>query len=300
MNCAQINLIEAMKNLRNLPLGLKEHLDSSEEELIWAVSVATIGIPAEPSISEMKFYERQCEARVRKLNDAEGQYKWFTLQWTKPLIQKLLNNWFCGMLVIVPGLATTSGSPIQFVHEYYGESSGYPKKEDQTQEWVKESIDLYVLMARSTCKAYPNATLKGITSFSDMQDFDWEKYDMSSKERNANIGALIPNKLARMITFNPDEKMRKFYDDMTESARKKWGFAQYDNYTSAVESEKELPRELPTFVGGTLEVDILDCLKYLFRREEDALALLIETHKEMVEMGTLPCPRHMLNSSYVP
>ena len=34
------------------------------------------------------------------------------------------------------------------------------------------------------------ATRKGIVSFSDMQDFDWDKYDMGTKERNADIGCV--------------------------------------------------------------------------------------------------------------
>ena len=38
------------------------------------------------------------------------------------------------------------------------------------------------------------------------------RYDMGTKERHANIGSYIPNKLRHMITFNPDEKMNKFYD----------------------------------------------------------------------------------------
>ena len=95
--------------------------------------------------------------------------------------------------------------------------------------WIQESIELYVLMARCICKAYPSSTIKGITSFSDMQDFDWDKYDVSTKERHANIGSLIPIKLVRMITFHSDEKMEGFYNDMTASARKKWGFVQYSD-----------------------------------------------------------------------
>lgn len=290
----QLILLKKMKELRNLPRNVKGWLDSHEEELIWAVSVSTVDMPVEPTSSDMKFYERQTEARVRKLDEAESIYGWFSLKWTKSLMRRLITYWFCGMLVIVPELTTTSGSPIQFVHEYYGDESGYPQKENQTEEWIKESIELYVVMARSICKAYPSSTTKGITSFSDMQHFDWDKYDMGTKERNANIGSLIPNKLLRMITFNPDEKMEKFYNDMTESAKKKWGFAQYADYGSALEGEKNLlPAKLPTFVGGTLQVDILECLKYLFRKEEDALTLLHETHAEMKELGELPLPEHM-------
>ena len=95
---------------------------------------------AEPSISDMKFYMREVETRARKLHEAERVYKWFSLEWTKPLMRRLIMNWFCGMLVIVPELTTTTGSPIQFVHEYYGEDSGYPRKEDQTDSGYKKAL----------------------------------------------------------------------------------------------------------------------------------------------------------------
>ena len=39
------------------------------------------------------------------------------------MMRRLLQYWFCGMLVIDPELTTTDGSPLQFVHEYYGEDS---------------------------------------------------------------------------------------------------------------------------------------------------------------------------------
>ena len=81
-------------------------------------------------------------------------------------------------------------SPIQFVREYYGDEIAYPPPEGQTDEWKDFQASLYVLMARSTCLAYPMATAKGIVSFSDMQqDFDWAKYDMESKSRNSDIVA---------------------------------------------------------------------------------------------------------------
>jgi hypothetical protein len=134
----------------------------------------------------------------------------------------------------------------------------------------------------------------GIVSFSDTQNFDWETYDMGTKERNADIGSLIPNKLARMITFNPDEKMTAFYNDMTPSARKKFGLEQYENLEAAVSGEGDfLPRELPTFVGGTYKDDVLKCLEYLFRREPDALNLLLETHADMQNNGDILQPKHM-------
>ena len=287
----QRRIFQAMKGLRNMPTSLS---DLPDEEIVWAVAVGTIGIPAEPLDHDLRFFERTVEERVRKLEEAESRFGWFSLRWTKVTMRRLLFNWFCGMLVIDPALQTRDGSPIQFVREYYGDDSRYPTKEGQTEEWKKESIDLYVLMARSICRSYPTATTKGIVSFSDMQDFDWDKYDMESKSRNADISSLVPNKLSRMITFHPDDKMRRFYTDMGERARKKWGFEQYEDFKSAVEGEGEyLPKELPTFVGGTYRVDILECLKYLFRREPEAQSLLLECYYEMKANGELPRPKHM-------
>ena len=209
-------------------------------------------------------------------------------------MKRLIINWFCGLMIIDPQLCTRDGSPIQFVREYYGEESGYPGPEDQTEEWKKEGIDFYVLMARSICRVYPMATTNGIVSFSDMQDFDWSKYDMGSKQRNSDICSYIPNKLQRMITFNPDEKMNEFYNNMTAHARKKWGFAQYPDFQSAVMGEGHLlPENIPTFVGGTYKVDILKCLRHLLKREPQALDLLMETYSEMQSNGEIPNPKHM-------
>ena len=285
----QKQLVEVVKSMKNLPRVL------SDEEIIWTVGVTTIGIPDDPSPSDLKFFERTVEARLHKLEEGERLYQWFSVEWTKPLMRRLILNWFCGLLVIVPDIKAEDGSPIHFVHEYYGEESGYPINEDQTDEWKKESAQLYVLMARSICRAYPKATTRGIVSFSDMKDFDWDKYDMESKNRMSDIGAVIPNKLARMITFNPDDNMRKYYEDMGARSRAKWGFYQYETFEEAIEGQGSfLPEELPTFVGGTRKVDILECMKYLFRREPSALQLLLETHSEMKESGELPCPEHML------
>ena len=287
----QRRIFHLMKGLRNMPTSFA---DVDHEQLIWAVAVGTIDMPFSPTPSDIRFYERTVEERVRRMDQAETRFGWFTSKWTKCLMKRLIVNWFCGMLVIDPNLTTKDGSPIQFVREYYGEGSHYPDPEGQTDEWKKESTDLYVLMARSTCLAYPMATKKGIVSFSDMQNFDWDKYDMESKSRNADIGSLVPNKLVRMITFHPDDKMRGFYNDMGPRARKKWGFEQYETFESAVAGEGNfLPTDLPTFVGGTYRVDVLECLKYLFWREPEALELLLETHSEMEEAGELPKPEHM-------
>jgi hypothetical protein len=148
-------------------------------------------------------------------------------------------------------------SPVQFVREYYEDDYGYPNPEDQTDEWKKDMIDLYVLIAGSICKAYPVKRIQwlhqwGFVSFSDMQDFDWDEYEMGTKERNSDIGSLIPNKLARMITMNPDKKMIKFYDDMTPLAQKKFGVEQYVNF-QAWQKEKVIsfPR---IYQAGCVEV----------------------------------------------
>jgi hypothetical protein len=286
----QQRLFHAMKNLRNKPSipGL------SNEDILWAVAVGTLDMPESPTKSDVKFYERIVEERVRKYEQAESTYGWFSGRWTKATMKRLIRQWFCGMLVIDPALQTSGGSPIQFVYEYYGEDSGYPRPKDQTEEWKKESMELYVLMARSICRSYPMSTTKGIVSLSDMQDFDWDVYDMGTKERNADIGSVVPNKLKAMITFHPDEKMRGFYDDMTPRLRKKYGFELYDDFESVVEAKKGFfPEELPTFMGGTYRVNILECMKYLFRREPEALALLLEVHSEMEASDELPNPEHM-------
>lgn len=289
-------MFEAAKTLRNMPAAFK---NLSDEELIWNVGVETAALSLDnddrpPAPSDLKFCRQKLQERLKRLDAAEEQYKWFSLQWTKEPMKQLIRNWFCGMLVIDPKLTTNQGNPIQFVHEYYGDDSGYPSPENQTDEWKRSAIELYVLMARSTCKAYPMSTRKGIVSLSDMQDFDWDKYDMGTKERNANIGSLIPNKLKRMVTFHPDEKMDEFYNDMTPSARKKFGFEQYKTLEDAIQGEGDfLPSDLPTFMGGNYRVDILECLKYLFRREPEALALMLETHAEMEAAGEIPRPKHM-------
>merc|ERR1712113_553297 len=96
------------------------------------------------------------------------------------------------------------------------------------------------------------------------------------------------------ITFNPDEKMIKFYDDMSVRTRKEFGFTQYADFKSAVAAEGDfLSKELPTFVGGTYKVDILKSMTFLFRREPEALALLLETHSDMEQSGELPRPTYM-------
>ena len=201
----QQNLFFKMKKLTNMPALFHTHVD--DEQILWAVLVGSVELSTNPTASDLNFCARKIEERLRNLEEAEHRFKWFSGQWTKPLMRQLIRNWCCGSLVISPDLTASSGSPIQFVREYYGDDIGYPPPEEQTEEWKEFQTSLYVLMARSTCLAYPMATAKGIVSFSDMQDFDWAKYDMESKKRNSDITQLVPNRLARMIAFHPDEKI---------------------------------------------------------------------------------------------
>ena len=282
---------EIVKKARNLPSFMS---DIEDEELIWTVAVATTDMPLNPDEKQVKFYDDAVEERVRRLEEAEKRYGWFSSKWTKASMRQLILNWFCGLMVIDPELRTSDGSPMQFVHEFYGPGSGYPDPENQTEEWKQGTINFYVLMARSICKAYPSATSKGIVSFADMKDFDWSKYDWETKTRNADICSLIPNKLRRMISIRADDKMKSFYNNMGPRVRKKYGFILYDDYESAKSSEGDfLPADLPSFVGGSYRVDILKCLKHLFVREPDALLLLIETYDEMEKAGEIPMPPHM-------
>eukprot|EP00933_Yihiella_yeosuensis_P051188 TRINITY_DN49058_c0_g1_i1.p1 TRINITY_DN49058_c0_g1~~TRINITY_DN49058_c0_g1_i1.p1 ORF type:complete len:328 (-),score=73.65 TRINITY_DN49058_c0_g1_i1:250-1188(-) len=288
----QQRLFFKMKKLTNMPAIFHTHVN--DEQMLWAVLVGSAELSENPTASDINFCERKIEERLRNLEEAELRFKWFSAQWTKALMRQLIRNWFCGYLVICPELSALSGSPIQFVHEYYGNDIDYPLPEGQTEEWKQFQQSLYVLMARSTCLAYPMATAKGIVSFSDMQDFDWTKYDMESKNRNSDITQLVPNRLARMITFHPDEKMIKFYEEMGARARKKWGFEQYATLAEAVVGEQGLlPEQLPSFVGGTYKVDVVECLKYLFRREPEALALMEESFREMEAANEIPKPQHM-------
>ena len=102
-----------MKKLKNLPSSLTTLPD---EQLVWAIAVATIDMPSSDTCtaSDIRFYERSVEARVRKLAQAESRYGWFSLRWTKPLMKRLVTQWFCGMLVIDPHLTSREGHPLSF------------------------------------------------------------------------------------------------------------------------------------------------------------------------------------------
>ena len=148
-------------------------------------------------------------------------------------------------------------------------------------------------MARSICRAYPMATMKRIVSLADMTHFDWDKYDMDQKMRHSDIQAVVPNKLRRMISINPDERMKKQLDEYKAIA-KKYGFVMYDTLEEARIGEANvLPQDLPTWVGGTLQVDIKTCLQHLFHREPAALEMMEKVYKEMEEKGEILHPQHM-------
>lgn len=293
----QIEAFHAAKKYKNLPSIFSQDI-ISDEEYIRAIIIATVDFPENnPHDNDIKFYKNKIEERIRNLEKAESTYKYFSLQWTPPLMKQLIINWSCGMLCIDPDLTTVEGNPIQWVREYYGPESNYPNPDQQTEAWKQSVIDLYVLMARSIAKTYPNSISKGIVSMSDMQNFDWIKYDMGTKQRNYGITNVIPNRLKYMLVFNPDDKSRKFYEEMTPRMRKKWGFRQYETLNDLLEKEGVLvggKDKIPTFLGGNYRLDVLKCLQTLFSYEPEVLDLLNNTYAEMQGKGEIPVPKHML------
>ena len=270
---------------RNLP---KVH----PKEMLWATCVATVGAPIDEDESRLA---KVVVERLQQLEEAERRFGWLHGTWTSEVMKYLIKVWSCGLMVVDPNLVAKNGAPLQWTHEYYGDEY-YPAKEDQTDEWKDLSLKMFALMARSIIRSYPMATTKGIISFSDMVDFDWNKYDMDTKRRNTDVTSLIPLKLARMISIRPDDKMKEFFKEMGPRALKKWGFVAYDDYESALAGEIDLmpsSEKIPTFVGGDYRLNVLECLKYLFHTEPDALALCLQLYKEMEDSGELPCPKHM-------
>lgn len=67
------------------------------------------------------------------------------------------------------------------------------------------------------------ATMKGLVSLADMTNFAWNKYDIDQKMRHSDLQGYIPNKLRRMISVNPDQKMIKQLEDFKAVAHK-YGF----------------------------------------------------------------------------
>jgi hypothetical protein len=272
----------AVRAARNLP-------DVPPRELVWATAVASLG----SAHGDQDRVAKLVEERVRLLGEADRRFGWLCGEWTPKLMTRLVKTWYCGLMVVDPNLAAKTGAPMQWTHEYYGDEH-YPGPEGQTDEWKEESVRFFALMTRSILRAYPMAATKGIVSFSDMVDFDWSKYDMDTKRRNADVTSLVPLKFVRMISVRPDEKMLGFFDEMGPRALKKWGFAAYENFERAVAGESELLcDEIPTFVGGKYRLDVLACLRALFRTEPEALQLCERVHEELRSSGQLPCPAHM-------
>ena len=83
-----------------------------------------------------------------------------------------------GYIVIDPNIVTSDGNPMLFVLEWY---EHWPVRESQSEDFFEEQVQVYVFMARSIYRAYPAATMKGLVSFADMHEFDWNKYDMKKK-----------------------------------------------------------------------------------------------------------------------
>jgi len=278
-----VRVYALVREARNLPVV-------SDQEVVWATGVACIGAPD----GDERRVARAVEDQLHALDEAERRYGWLHGKWTRPLMTRLVRTWCCGLMVIDPALVSKTGAPMQWTHEYYGDEC-YPSREEQTDEWKKESTLMFSMMVRSIVRSYPMATTKGIVSFSDMVDFDWSRYDMETKRRNTDVNKLIPLKFARMISVRPDDKMRAFFDEMGPRALRKWGFVAYDDYAAAVAGESELiSSELPTFVGGSYRLDVLACLKALFRTEPEALALCESVYEELQSTGKLPCPKHMV------
>ena len=198
------------------------------------------------------------------------------------------------MMVVVPNNKSLDmGSPMIYTKEWY---ENMPLRDDLPDGfWKYRTTVVYPLMARSICKSYPMATQKGLVSLANMTDFDWDKYDMNQKQEHSDLQAVFPNKLRRMISINPDEKMKEQLKDFGNLA-KKYGFVMYDTLEEAERAEEGvLPTrdQIPTWVGGELVVDIKDCLNHLFRREPEARHLMEDVYSEMEANGEILCPEFM-------
>lgn len=287
----QKRIFESIKRGRNL--FLSDYM--KDEEIVWNIGVVGIAHKG----NDMKSYRRGVVERLQKYDEAERRYKWYSGQWTNKAMRVLVEQWTLGQMVVVPGIVASdgTGSPIIFTKEWY---EHWPPREEQVDGFFEyRATVVYPLMARSICRSYPMATRKGLVSFADMKDFDWDKYDMEQKMRHSDLQAVIPNKIRRMISIHPDGKMKKQLEDFNTVA-KKYGFVMYDSYEEALRGEAGvLPSQIPTFVGGSLHVDIKKCLEYLFRREPEALRLMRDVYKEMEDNDEILSPPHMLKSPTV-
>ena len=210
-------------------------------------------------------------------------------------MEMLIKTWACGLTLVDPALERAkTGGLMMFTHEYHGEEY-YPAPADQTDEWKLQGQLMFTLMIRSLCRAYTGCVGHGIVSFSFMADFDHDRYDMETKQRNSEIGLLVPFKLVRMICVSPDDKMRGFLDGMGPRMMKRWGVSVYDDDPPAALAGESavISHDVPTWCGGSHRVDVLACLCHLFRTEPEALALCKRVWARLEASGQLPRPAHM-------
>jgi hypothetical protein len=237
---------------------------------------------------------RAAEERLQRIDEAESRHHWLSGEWTEPLMEELVRTWACGLTLVDPALERAkTGGVMMFTHEYHGDEY-YPAPEDQTDEWKLRTQLMFTLMIRSLCRAYPASVTHGIVSFSFMADFDHDKYDMDTKQRNSEISQLVPFKLVRMICVAPDEKMKGLFTSMGPRMMKRWGVSVYDDVPTALEGESStITDDVPTWCGGTHRVNVLSCLRHLFRTEPDALGLCESVWAKLEASGQLPRPAHM-------
>lgn len=280
----QAKVYLAVRGARSMPSEV------NEEQRAMAVGIECIGGKSkdEPRLA------RQAEERLRQLGEAERRFKWLSGEWTEPLMEALVKTWACGLTVVVPDLVRAkTGGVMMFTHEYHGDEY-YPSPDKQTDEWKLEGQLMFTLMIRSICRAYPASVSHGIISFSYMADFDHDKYDMDSKQRNSEIGQIVPFKLARMICVAPDEKMKGFLTSMGSRMMKRWGVSVYDDPATAIKREASvISDDVPTWCGGKHKVDIRACLRSLFRTEPEALAVCDKVWERLESADKLPHPTHM-------
>lgn len=280
----QKRIFQSIKTGKNLFLSD----DLTDEEIIWNIGVVNVNPNHR---GDMVYYRKRVLERLKRFDEAEQRYLWKTGKWTEEAMRALIEQWTQGMMVVIPDVESSDGSPMIFTKEWY---EHLPAREELPEGyWEFRATRVYPLMARSICLSYPMATMKGLVSFADMTDFDWDKYDMDQKTRHSDVQAVIPNKLRRMISVNPDERMKKQLEDFKDVA-KKYGFVMYGNFHEAIRGEEKLlPSELPSWVGGTAQVDIKSCLRHLFRRENDALDLMERVFDEMNQDGKIRHPQFM-------
>ena len=283
----QQRVFQSIKVGRNLFLSD----DLSDEQIIWNIGV--VGVNGKHR-GDYKFYRTKVIERLQRFDEAEKRYQWHSGTWTEESMKALIGQWTCGMMVVVPNNESLDdGSPMIYTKEWY---EHMPLREDLPEGfWKYRATVVYPLMARSICKSYPMATMKGLVSLANMTDFDWNKYDMNQKMEHSDVQAVIPNKLRRMISVNPDDKMKEQLKDFGNVA-KKYGFVMYDTLEGALKGEEGVlpPKDqIPTWVGGTLQVDIKDCLTHLFRREPDALKLMEDVYAQMESNGEILHPEFM-------